>query len=47
MILGNEKMNPKSKQIGKMRPEGRPAAILGGGASEEAGPAEASELASS
>ena len=28
-------MDPKEKQIGKMRPEGHPDSILGGGASEE------------
>ena len=40
-------MDHKSKQIGKLKPKSRLAGILGGGTSEEAGRAEASELASS
>ena len=40
-------MDIKSKRIGKMRPEGRLHGILGSGTSEEAGQAEALELASS
>ena len=45
--MKRKKVNQTSKQIGKMQPEGRPAAILGGGTSEEAGRAEALELPSS
>ena len=40
-------MSLKSKRIGKMRPEGILAAILGGGTMEEVGQAEALKLASS
>ena len=38
---------PKIEKVEKMRPEGRLHPILGGGTSEEAGLAEALELASS
>ena len=47
MVVEKEKMYPKSKRIGKMRPKDRLDAILGGTTSEEADPAEALELASS
>ena len=41
------KSGPKIKQIGKMKPESRLHGIFGGRTSEEAGQAEALELASS
>ena len=45
-IFETEKSGPKIEKIGKVVPEGRPHAIFGGGALEEADPAEALELAS-
>ena len=45
--LETEKNGPKSKNIGKIRPEGSPHDFFGGGAAEKVDPAEALKLANS